>query len=41
MTQEEIYPFDESLKPVEDVASWDDDHADVPPNANHYTHLLN
>lgn len=31
MTQEEIYPFDESLKPVEDVASWEDDHAEVPP----------
>ena len=31
MTQEEVYPFDESLKPVEDVTSWEDDHAELPP----------
>lgn len=32
MTQEEIYPFDKSLKQVEDVPSWEDDHVETPPN---------
>jgi hypothetical protein len=31
MTNKETYPFDESLKPIEDVTSWEDDHAEVPP----------
>ncbi len=31
MEQEEVYPFDESLKKEEDIASWEDDHAEVPP----------
>lgn len=32
MQEEPIYPFDEALKPEEDITSWEDDHAEIPPN---------
>ncbi|MCD4747538.1 MAG: DUF262 domain-containing protein [Bacteroidales bacterium] len=32
MNKEDIYPFDEELKSTEEKASWEDDHADIPPN---------
>lgn len=32
MSDETIYPFDEALKPEEEKTSWEDDHADLPPN---------
>ena len=32
MTQERIYPFDESHKPVKDLTSWEDDHTEILPN---------